>query len=180
MGAHPDGICTGEAPAIPKDRDSMAGRAPRPNPIPTPSPTQAGEHLSERDVQEAIAVGEILQNELRTMEEQRAVLDSLMHDLARGRETLEGLRGMDPGQEALLPIGGGVLVRAAILDPTKVLATVGAGVVIENAIDDAVKRLDDRINSAEQAMQRTTEEARRIEHQLSDLNERLSQVLPQA
>jgi prefoldin alpha subunit len=138
----------------------------------------SGPEMDQHELQEAMLVGEALQGDLRALEEQRALLDSVLRDLRRGRETLDGIRDAAPGHELLVPVGAGVFVRASLVDGEKVLASVGAGVVLESTREGALARLDERIASAEQAAQRTTEEARRIEGQLSELNARLSEIAP--
>lgn len=128
----------------------------------------------ERQLQEMMVVGENLQMEARALDEQRQVLESVVRDLRRGRDTLEALKTVKPGEETLLPVGGGTYVRASLGDNATVLASVGSGVILEDSLANAHARLDERLKGTEQALQRTMEEARKIEQDLSRLNAVLS------
>lgn len=137
-----------------------------------PTPEESAQ--AERQMQEMVMVGESLQMEARALDEQRAFLEQLSRDLGRGRATLDTLRVSQGGEEVLLPVGGGTYVRAQIVEPGKVLSSLGSGVVVESSVDDAIARLEERIRSTEQALERAGSELRRVEQDLARLNAVLS------
>lgn len=131
---------------------------------------------AQREIQEAILLGENLQAEFRALEEQRAYLDALLRDMRRGRDAVEALKEAKQGQEVLLPVGGGALVRATLADEARVLATLGSGIVVETSAAHALARLEERIQTGEANLQRLGEELARIEQNLGQLNAHLERL----
>lgn len=129
---------------------------------------------AERQMQEMLAHGENLQMEARALDEQRQMLEQLSRDLRRGRDTMEALRAAQPGEEILLPVGGGTFVKAQLSDSSKVLSNLGAGVVLESSVPEAIARLEERLTTTETALERTTAEFHRIEQELGRINAALS------
>src|ERR1051326_2399916 len=101
----------------------------------------------EAQIEQALALGERFRHELAALDEQRAYLAQLLADFSRGHETLEALKSLKEGDETLVPVGGGAFVRARVASPGKVIASVGAGVHAETPVDDALARVQERIDS---------------------------------
>lgn len=139
-------------------------------------PEAHGPGDAEREIQEALVVGEQLQQELRAFDEQRGLLDSMVRDLRRGREALEALAKAGPGEEVLLPVGGGTFLRATIADKDRVIASLGAGILIESPLPAAIARLEERAKGAEEALEKTSMQVRQIEQELVRLNQHLQRM----
>jgi len=109
---------------------------------------------------------EILTQQLSMIEQQRI----------EAAAAIETLRAILENAEAtvLLPIGGGALLRAKVLDTGHAIVNIGADVSVEWSTEDAVKYLEGRITelealekkvagSLEQLQARATEVSRRLE-----------------
>lgn len=129
--------------------------------------------LQEDDIREAMAVAEQLRYQMAALEDQRQYLASLLQEYTRGRTALESIAKAQPGDEILVPVGGGAFVPARLGEVTRVVSTLGSGVHIECAPDEALARLQERIQGAEAAAQRVGQELARLDQQAAQLNEML-------
>jgi prefoldin alpha subunit len=126
------------------------------------------------------------QNELMTLQhymkeygQQAEIFVGQLEMLENGRiealaaiETLEAMLSADDGI-TLLQIGGGASVRAKILEPDKILLSIGAEVVVERSNKDAVEFLKERIMEMEASQKKVTETLDRLRSQMNEINKRL-------
>jgi prefoldin alpha subunit len=80
----------------------------------------------------------------------------------------------------LLQIGGGASVRAKVLEPDKILLSIGAEVVIEKSNKDAVEFLKERIIEMEASQKKVAETLDRLRSQMNEINRRLESGYQQA
>jgi prefoldin alpha subunit len=87
-------------------------------------------------------------------------------------EALEGMVTSDDGT-VLLQIGGGASVRAKVIEPEKILLSIGAEVVVERSNKDAVEFLKERIMEMEASQKKVSETLNRLRSQMNEINKRL-------
>ena len=133
------------------------------------------------------------QNELMTLQhymkeygQQAEIFVGQLEMLENGRmealaaiETLEAMLSADDGV-VLLQIGGGASVRAKVLEPDKILLSIGAEVVIEKSNKDAVEFLKERIMEMEASQKKVAETLDRLRSQMNEINKRLESGYQQA
>lgn len=91
-------------------------------------------------------------------------------------ETLNALQGAAAGTTVLLPLGGGVSVRAAVPDTQTMLVTIGAGITVEKQADEAVSYLNDRITEMEASQKRLTESISKLQEQMQAVDARMQEI----
>jgi prefoldin alpha subunit len=94
-------------------------------------------------------------------------------------EALEGAAAA-PESVVLLQIGGGVSVRARILDPDSVLLNIGAEVVVEKSNTAAQDYLKDRITEMEASAKKVAETLDRLHGQMNEIARRIELGYQQA
>jgi prefoldin alpha subunit len=133
------------------------------------------------------------QNELMTLQhymkeygQQAEIFVSQLEMLENGRmeahaaiETLEAMLSADDGI-TLLQIGGGASVRAKVLEPDKILLSIGAEVVVERSNKDAVDFLKERIMEMEASQKKVAETLDHLRSQMNEINKRLESGYQQA
>ena len=87
-------------------------------------------------------------------------------------ETLEAMLVAEDGI-VLLQIGGGASVKARVLEPDKVLLSIGAEVVVERSNKEAVEFLKERIMEMEASQKKVSETLDRLRGQMNEINKRL-------
>ncbi len=133
------------------------------------------------------------QNELMTLQhymkeygQQAEIFVGQLEMLENGRmeafaaiETLEAMVAADDGI-VLLQIGGGASVRVKVLEPDKILLSIGAEVVVERSNKDAIEFLKERIMEMEASQKKVTETLDRLRSQMNEINKRLESGYQQA
>jgi prefoldin alpha subunit len=94
-------------------------------------------------------------------------------------EALEEIRAY-PESIVLLQVGGGASVRARILDPDRVLLSIGSEVVLEKGNASAVDYLKDRITEMEASGRKVAETLDRIRGQMNEIARRIDLLYQQA
>lgn len=115
---------------------------------------------------------EQIQAQLTAVERQIGLLEQRLMELHQARTTLEALEGDEP-LETLVPVGGGVQVRATI-DPTKaILVPLGASYSTEGDLEQGMARLKQEIEQAQNALAAASQ-------QTDGLNQAAQQLMAQA
>ena len=127
-----------------------------------------------------------LQHYLKEYGQQSEVFVQQLELLENGRmealaaiEALEGMQATEVGT-VLLQIGGGVSVRAKLVEPEKVLISIGAEVVVERSNKDAIEYLRERIIEMEASQKKVSETLEKLQAQMTEINRRLEQGYQQA
>jgi prefoldin alpha subunit len=102
-------------------------------------------------------------------------LDMLENGRMEALAAIEALEAMLESEDAtvLLQIGGGASVRAKVLEPDKILLSIGAEVVVERSNKDAVEYLKERIIEMEASQKRVSETLNHLQSQMNEINKRL-------
>lgn len=106
-------------------------------------------------------------------ETERVSLTAL--DLSNALKTVESLEK----NNSLVPIGGGVLIKAHISE-TKVLLPVGGGYLIETTRENATIELNKRIDSTRKAVEKLNDEFNKISMKLREVSSQLQDVRVQS
>lgn len=127
-----------------------------------------------------------LQHYLKEYGQQSEIFVGQLEMLENGRmealaaiETLEAMLSADDGV-VLLQIGGGASVRAKVLEPDKILLSIGAEVVVERPNKEAVEFLKERIMEMEASQKKVAETLDRLRSQMNEINKRLESGYQQA
>ena len=116
---------------------------------------------------------ELLSQQLRLIESARA--ESLA-----SIEALETLAAADGEVSTLLSLGGGVSVRATVLDTKKMLVGIGAGVTVEKSTEEAVSFLRDRIIEMDASGKRLSESLGNLQSQMAAIEQRIQEIYASA
>jgi prefoldin alpha subunit len=120
-----------------------------------------------------------LQHYLKEYGQQAEIFVSQLEMLENGRmeahaaiEALEAMLVTDEGI-VLFQIGGGASVRAKVLEPDKILLSIGAEVVVERSNKDAVEYLKERLIEMEASQKKVADTLNHLRSQMNEINKRL-------
>lgn len=129
----------------------------------------------ESESQQAIAQYEAAQAQLQAIDGHLARLEEMLQEQQRAASTLTSL---DDDQEALVPVGAGLHVRARIIGDAPVVTPVGAGYATDLDLDGARAALERRIEETRQAMSEANAKADEVARTLQALGQRLQSMQP--
>lgn len=94
-------------------------------------------------------------------------------------ETLKSL--LEAGDSTILmPVGGGVNIRARVEKPDEVYVNIGSEIILQKTNEGGVGYLQDRIAEMEASGKNLTEVLQKIDAQVKDISKRLEQLYLQS
>ncbi len=110
--------------------------------------------------------------QIELMTQQLGMIEQQRLESAAAIETLRAIQETEDGI-ALLPVGGGALLRVKVLDAGHVLVNIGADVSVERASADAVEYLQDRITELEAVEKKVAGSVEQLQGQATEISRRL-------
>lgn len=129
------------------------------------------------DGQQLIAQYEATQAQLQQVDARLGRLEEMLMEQRRAAETLEALGGE---QEALVPIGAGLHVRARVVGDAPIVTPLGAGYATDLDLDGAQVALQKRVAETQGALETAGQQADRLAQTLQSLGMRLQSMQPQS
>jgi len=115
--------------------------------------------------------------QLNSLEMQYSYLQAAIADYTKAKMTLEQLSKADDGTEILLPIGGSTFINATAKSTSKVLFDIGGGIVTEKTSDDAIKKIDKRIENLQQTEEKLSSMAQQLQTEATEISDKAQKLL---
>ena len=115
---------------------------------------------------------EIFSRQLEVIEQKR--IESLA-----AIETMKALSA-DRDSSALLPLGGGTMVRVKVADPEKILVNIGADVVVQRTNGEAITFLQEKITEMEAMEKKVAQTIDQLRVQMAEIARRIETGYVQA
>lgn len=130
-----------------------------------------------RKIQERLLLLQQLQSESEIIQRRIVELELVQSELDKTIESLEYFDSLDGSVEALMNLGGGVFAYVDVKDSKKMLVDVGAGIIIEKEVKDAIETLKKRkeniqqnVLKLEQTLQQIVTQAEKIQMEIAELS----------
>ena len=134
----------------------------------------------EEEFQRYAAMVDYYKSQLESIENQQKYLQAAVMDYQKAKLTIEKISETKSGKEILIPIGGGIYTYASSKKPSKVLADIGSGIVIERKPKDALGIIDKRINGLQSDKQSLTQMAQQIQNQMQEISKKAQEIYEQS
>ena len=121
------------------------------------------------DMQAKYMQFQMLENHLKALEKERVILIGKIEELYATIKTLEEVKNLKNGDELMISLGSGSFIPGKLGDNSKILLSLGAGIVIKKAIPDAVEILNERIEEMKKSEKELELELRNVSEQLNKL-----------
>ncbi len=97
--------------------------------------------MEEKEIQEKYYLLQQLQAESEAIQRRIVELELVDAQLEKTIESLKFFNSLDDGVEALMNLGGGVFAYVDVKNAKKMLVDVGAGIVVEKEVGEAIEFL---------------------------------------
>jgi prefoldin alpha subunit len=124
-----------------------------------------------------MALIEQYKEQMNSIEMQSQYLQAAIADYNKARLTLEQLSNTDTGTEMLLPIGGSTYIDAAAKNTSKVLYDIGGGIVTEKTTEDAIKKIDKRIESLQKTQEKLITTMQQLQSETTEVYAKAQKIL---
>ncbi|OQB36186.1 MAG: Prefoldin subunit alpha [Euryarchaeota archaeon ADurb.Bin165] len=109
-------------------------------------------------------------------------LGMMEEGIREANASIETLNALAEAGEApvFMPIGGGLNIRANIVQPDEVFVSIGSDIIVQKTNAGAISYMQDRIKEMEATAKNLTEVLQKIDAQVKDIQKRLEQLYRQA
>ncbi len=115
--------------------------------------------------------------QLNQLETQSQYIQAVITDYHKGRLTIEQLSKLEKETEMLIPVGGGVFINTTTKKQTKILVDIGAGIVAEKTYEEAIKKIDERIQNIEKSQAKIEQMMQNIQNQAEEASEKAQKLM---
>ena len=129
----------------------------------------------ELSAQEAIARLKMDESQIGAIQQQMRAIVEIIEENRKAIETLKGLPKKET--EASIPIGGGVMIPGKLGAQGMVKVNIGAGIVVEQAIEDAIAKLEKRVKGLEEEMKKIQESGQAINFDALKIRKKLGEYM---
>ncbi len=134
----------------------------------------------ERAIQERLVFLEELRKEAEGIQTRIIEIQMMKEELNRTIESLEFFEKTEDDVEALLNLGGGVFAYVDVSNSKKMLVDVGAGVVVEKEVKDAIETLSRKKQNVEETEKKLGELLQQIAGQMEKVQREISELAKSA
>ena len=130
----------------------------------------------EERVNNLIAEVRMLESTYNDLSSRQSLLERILIETRSSLDTIKGLSASS-SEEVLVPVGGGILLRASPPKTDKVLLNIGANVVVERTKDVATKFMDARAGDLEENITAIASQRNQIAQRLESDQRALQSLL---
>ena len=110
---------------------------------------------------------------LEAIRQEEILLQRFESEYSLAKSTIQGLKDISIEEESLVPIGGGVYIKAKIADVGKVLINIGGETYVEYSNEEALKKLDEALQKIQKRRMDLAELSRSLSKRAEDIRREL-------
>jgi prefoldin alpha subunit len=131
----------------------------------------------EEEITRNLTLIEYYKQQLESIDMQLQYLQSTLADYQRAKITVEQLNTVNENSEVLVPVGAGTFVNGSLKNTSNVLIGVGARIVIEKTVDEAVIKLEERIKRIQENLEKMVTLGQKIQSDAEELSRKTQQMM---
>ena len=131
----------------------------------------------EEEITKNLTMIEYYKEQLNSIDMQAQYLQAAIADFYKAKLTVEQLHKTSDQSEILIPIGGGTFLNGTLTDHSKVLVDIGAGLVTEKTVDDAVKKIEERIKDLEENQEKLMSMVQKMQNEATELSQKTQTMM---
>jgi prefoldin alpha subunit len=134
----------------------------------------------EEEITRNLTLIEYYKQQLESIDMQLQYMQTTLADYQRAKITIEQLHDATENSDLLIPVGGGTFVNASLKNTSNVLIGVGAGIVVEKTIDEAVIKLDERIIRIQENLEKMLGLGQKVQSDAQELSHKTQHMMEEA
>jgi len=127
-----------------------------------------------------LALIEQYKDQMNTLEMQSQYLQAAILDYNKAKITLDNLKKTDKNEEVLLPIGGSTFINANLKNPSNVLFDIGAGIVTEKKAEDAINKIDKKIEDLQKTQEKLLTMMQNLQNESAEVSAKAQKLLSES
>lgn len=131
----------------------------------------------EEEITRNLTLIEYYKQQLESIDMQLQYLQTTLADYQRAKMTVEQLDAVDDNADMLIPVGAGTFVNGSLKNASNVLIGVGAGLVIEKPVGEAITKLDERMKRIQENIEKMLSLGQKIQCDAEALSEKTQHMM---
>jgi prefoldin alpha subunit len=132
---------------------------------------------NDEEISRCMMIVEQCKQQMSQLEMQAQYIEAAIMDYNKAKITLEKLSEIESETDMIIPIGGGIFIDATAKKESKPLVDVGSGIVVEKNYEDAIKKIDERIEQIEKSQARLEEMMQQIQAEAAEADEKAQKLM---
>ncbi len=125
--------------------------------------------MNEDELQQAMSALEMYRDNLEQLQQQRNFVELSLKEYVLAKSSLEAFENAEKGDEVMVPIGAGILVKMSVLDSDKFIVNAGSNISVEKDYKTAMETLESRMKDIESGLKSIDENIERIQGEYEKL-----------
>ena len=130
----------------------------------------------EQELSKYLSLIEYYKDQLSSIELQSQYLQAAVVDYHKAKTTLENLDDVEKNTDMLIPIGGSTFLTVAPTETSKVLFDIGSGYVAEKTVDDALMKIDKRIEQLQENQEKLVSASQQLQTEAAELSQKAQKL----
>jgi prefoldin alpha subunit len=114
---------------------------------------------------------------MSSLEMQISYVQTAILDYNKAKFTIEQLSKTENNSEILLPIGGSSFIGAKISNTSSVLFDIGAGIITEKRNDDAITKINKRIENLEKTQDKIYSMIQNLQNESAEISQKAQKLV---
>ena len=132
---------------------------------------------NDEEISRCMMIVEQCKQQMSQLEMQAQYIQAAIVDYNNAKITLEKLSELETETDMIIPIGGGVFIDATVKKQGKPLVDVGSGIVVEKTYEDAIKKIDERVEEIEKSQVKLEEMMQQIQAQATEADAKAQELM---
>ena len=131
----------------------------------------------DEEITKNLTLLEYYKEQLANLDMQQQYLQAALLDYQKAKITIENL-GKEQGEnDLLIPVGSGVFISAVSTNTDKVLIDIGADLVVEKPVNEAIKNIDTRMEMVQENQKKLLTMAQQLQTEAEALSQRTQDMM---
>jgi prefoldin alpha subunit len=135
---------------------------------------------TEKTITQNLTLIEYYKEQLNSLDMQLQISQTALNDYTKAKLTLENLSKSTKEGDILIPIGGGTFIKGNLTENKKILTDIGAGIVTEKPIKDALAKVDERIKLMQENRDKLINLAQKIQTEATELSQKTQELMQES
>jgi prefoldin alpha subunit len=130
--------------------------------------------MIKEELQQRYMEFQLMSRQINLLNQQTQMITSKIEELRVLSESLAEINNLKKGQEILIPVGAGILMKASLNETKEILMNVGAEVVVKKTSEESQKIIESQINELESALSESEQELVELTSMIESIQKDLS------
>lgn len=119
---------------------------------------------------------QMLESNIRLLQQHIELIQASLTSYRAGYGVLDALKEKAVDEAMLMNVGGGIFVEAKVVDPQKVIRSIGSDVRIVQTTDEAKTQISETVSSLESRLEQSQQEYGTMANRANQITQQLQQL----